>query len=709
MPRWLALLFAAVLAVWAVVALWIAPLVIADAHAGESLAVFNRIMAGQETTPLAEYLAAWRGIALRVTVALLAAGLLVHLVLPHVRDLPQLLRGSVAGLPATGVAGASLFAVWFGIIAGIAEAINGLVRHRIRHLPTGEVVSGELVWLVPVVAATTFVAIVLVLAGLDRLARSRQALLGLAAPLIVALGTYSFLRALGLGLAGYAVALFAIGLAVVTTRALSEHGPVMRSLVRRSTPLLALALALWAVAVPLWRTTRSARAVAARPAAPNGSPNVILLIWDTARAHNLSIHGYVRETTPALERLAAAGIVFESAFATSPWSLPSHAGMFTGRYPHELTVSFSAPLDDTHPTLGELLSDHGYATAGFTANLFYGSATYGIARGLSYYDDRPPISPSTVLHTWWLSRTVAQNIRLRGGNYENMLRRDAAHVNDALLRWIRRQGDRPFLAIVNHFDAHHPYLPPPPFDRAFTAEPARGVVTSTSQRITPELQHELITAYDACLRYLDHQLELLVEELRTLGKLDNTLIIVTSDHGEQFAEERPDLAGHALSLFPTVLHVPLVLYFPAQLPQNVRRGETVSIRDIPATVMDVVGLADRSPFPGTSLIRYVNGEATEAELAEPRLAATPRHRWASSFPQWPAARGDQFAIIDGHLQYILDGNGRDHLYDIAGDPFAQHNLASTASPLVDHYRAMLDSLIPVRDGQRRAVAVPSQR
>ena len=126
---------------------------------------------------------------------------------------------------------------------------------------------------------------------------------------------------------------------------------------------------------------------AGRPLPPANSPNVLLIVLDTVRADHLSLYGYERPTTPVLERLAKRGIRFDEARATAPWTLPSHASMFTGRWPHELGEKWMTPLRGNFPTLAEYLGDHGYATAGFVANVGYCSQETGLARGFTHYED----------------------------------------------------------------------------------------------------------------------------------------------------------------------------------------------------------------------------------------------------------------------------------------------------------------------------------
>ena len=129
------------------------------------------------------------------------------------------------------------------------------------------------------------------------------------------------------------------------------------------------------------------------PQADSGTPNVLLIVMDTVSAQHMSLYGYPRDTTPNLARLARKGVRFQHARSTAPWTLPSHASMFTGRWPHDLSVGYGQPLDASAPTLAESLRDRGYATGGFVANTLYCSAETGLNRGFIHYEDHE-LTPS---------------------------------------------------------------------------------------------------------------------------------------------------------------------------------------------------------------------------------------------------------------------------------------------------------------------------
>ena len=287
-----------------------------------------------------------------------------------------------------------------------------------------------------------------------------------------------------------------------------------------------------------------------------------------------------------------------------------------------------------------------------------------------------------------------------------MLRRRAQHVNGALLDWTSRHADRPFFAVVNHFDAHEPYLPPEPFNLAFSTTQPRYWFADEEPFLSVEVLSELKDAYDSSIRYLDHELSRLLRSLEESGELENTLIILTSDHGEEFGEHGVEHFGHARSAYAASLLVPLVVVYPPGIAQGVRVRDPVSIRDIPATVMDVLGAADSHPFPGISLARYANGTVTDRERAEPRLSTVAKHPWGDEDSKWPAASSDLFSIVDGDLHYIVHGKGEELLYDLSTDVFEQRNLVDSAelAPKLARLRFVLDSMVRSGDGSWRVRA-----
>lgn len=605
------------------------------------------------------------------------------------------IRRALQSLPQISAADLLTMACWSGIVFGLAEGVNAVIRRRIHHLPDGQYTWTELIWLPPLVAVAGLALLAIAAILVDRVLRTRGLLLRVASPLLIALSVFGLIRSLRPGIAGTAALVLALGCAVAFARLPATLLQRVRHGARWQLPLVMGALALWAVGVPRFKAYQEQRAREALPVAAQDVPNVLLIIWDTARALSLSLHGHTRKTTPELERFAKSGIVFEHAFATSSWSLPSHASIYTGRDAHEFNVGRDDPLDERYPTLAEALARYGFVTGGFTGNLFYGSSDFGLARGFSWYDAEAPMSAQKLASMWSITRRYIAPWRRWKGDHEEIVVRPASELTEKLLKWVDRRGSRPFFASVNYFEAHEPYLAPAPFSTAFS--PTRGRYWQGEQRPTdPALLRELEMAYETCILYVDHELGRLLASLRERGLLDNTLVIVTADHGEQFGDHGAHLFGHERSLYASVLRVPLVMVYPPRVPRGVRRGEVVSIRDIPATVVDALGLSAREHFPGISLLRYATGTVSDADAATPRLGHLRPSRFFTAELEWANRAQHRFSAASGTLHYLVNASGDEELYDFVQDPWETKDLAydGALAPALNRFRAMLDSAVP---------------
>jgi arylsulfatase A-like enzyme len=530
----------------------------------------------------------------------------------------------------------------------------------------------------------------------------------LALSLFVTLSVYSLIRSLRLGVAPIAAVALALGVATVVKRLLDKRPHVVRRRMIGAVPWMVGALLLYAIAIPIVRRTTERRALAALPPGPK-APNVLIVVWDAARHLDLSLYGYERQTTPNLDKFAAGGVVFERAFSTAPWTLPSHASMLTGRYPHEMTAGHRQPLDASFPMLSEALSARGYATGGFVGNLFFLQTDFGLARGFTTYDARPPFTLASVLSTWFLAKTTYEAIAAWRGDHGELVRRRASHVNDDLTAWIARRGDRPFFAFVNYFDAHEPYLPPAPFDTLFSSRSARYWHAELPRPYTPEELRQLRDTYDAGIRYMDFELQRLLDRLKEMGELDRTVVVVTADHGEEFGEHDPSLVAHSLTVHTTSTLVPMVVWYPPRLAGGLRLTAPVSLRDIPATVMDLTGAPDGHAFPGVSLARYA-GDSAVREAPTPRVAVVERKK-TGELPPWTANNGNMYSVIDSTHQYIVDAQKKEHLFNLTDDLWERNDLAGDPANegRLRRMRFLLDSLIAGADGTLRARAPATNR
>ena len=495
--------------------------------------------------------------------------------------------------------------LWFGLATGLVEVAILALEKRYLYPMMG--LSRDFVWMAPVAEMTLLLLPTLLLIFVGLLWRKIDLLrIVLFSCLLLA-----FLNLLMLvpRLHHVAALVLAAGLAIQTTRFVAAHVVAFEGLVRRTLVwMVGLVIAL-GLGVQGRQMLAERQALAQLPRAPANAPNVLLITLDTVRAPNLSLYGYSRSTTPQLEQFAKTGVVFERALSAAPWTLPSHASMFTGRWPHELSADYSTPLDATYPTLAEFLRARGYVTAGFVANYAYCGYETGLNRGFIYYDDYPR-SPGEIVSSSTLTRTIADNFRLRRliRNDEHINRKSAAQISDSVLGWLSPGSQKPFFVFINYFDAHDPYLPPEPFDKKFGPGRRLGKysplhhwlydkVVAHSNMGEQNIQEE-IDAYDGALAYLDHNLGLLFAELQKRKLMDNTLIIITSDHGEEFGEH--GLFDHGYSLYRPSVHVPLLISFPGHVPNDRRIQTPISLRDLSATIVDLLGVERDSPFPGRS-------------------------------------------------------------------------------------------------------------
>ena len=398
-----------------------------------------------------------------------------------------------------------------------------------------------------------------------------------------------------------------------------------------------------------------------------------------------------------LFRSAQRGVTFDRAISTAPWTTPSHAGMFTGHYPSECSTDWDRPLDNRYPTLAELLAKQGYATAGFVANTFGCGYETGLDRGFAHYEDYS-ISVGELLIGSSLLRSLAHSDSLRRwvGNHQVITRKPAAAINHDFLAWQQQQSSRPFFAFLNYLDAHEPYLPPAPFDSKFGISAHKDKYQARHdlrisfrygrEHLSPEETQAEIDDYDGAIAYLDQQIGLLLDELERRGALNNTLVVITSDHGESFGEHQD--FGHGNSLYMPLLHVPLLVFFPSQVPANQEVSDPVSLRDLPATILELAGVSGKTKAPGYSLACHWISELppgtvkTSAILSEVNVAPIRPGRYPTG------ASANMRSVLQEPLHYIRNANGREELYDIVKDPAEETNLLDEEElkPMIRQFR-----------------------
>jgi arylsulfatase A-like enzyme/predicted Zn-dependent protease len=342
------------------------------------------------------------------------------------------------------------------------------------------------------------------------------------------------------------------------------------------------------------------------------SPNLVLVTIDTLRADRVGAYGHASAETPALDRLAREGVLVEDAVVQVPQTRPSHVSIFTGRQPHEHGIrdNFSPPLDPRFPTLATRLRDAGYAAGGFIG-AYPVSRDSGLDRGFEVFDD-----PFT-------------GRRARSAREERSERR-AGEVVDAALVWLEKARP-PFFAWVHLFDPHHPYDPPAPYRQRFAKD-----------------------AYDGEVAYSDSQVARLLDWLDRSGRAAQTLVVVTSDHGEGLGDHGED--EHLFFVYDSTLKVPLLLRWPRELPAGARIGGQFRSVDLLPTLLELLGLP----------ALFTSGASRAAEVRAAR-AIPDNESYAESlyaqlhFGHAPlrALRGEGWKYIDAP---------RPELYHLRSDP-----------------------------------------
>ena len=319
------------------------------------------------------------------------------------------------------------------------------------------------------------------------------------------------------------------------------------------------------------------------------SPNIVLIVWDTARADHFSSYGYFRNTTPNLDQFAKRGVLFENAISPSSWTLPAMASVFTSLLPHQHGAGADA-LGNGPRTLAEILRLGGYETAGFNANSVYGVIPWGLARGFETHID----STRSMGYSLDATRIGRDFIEPHSEDWFHRSRfnqLNAHQLNEHVYRWFNHRSDRPFFLFLNYNDAHEPYEAPSSYNHLYGQESkqVKHLLHTTKPArlyLPPGERDGAIASYDNCLNYIDSQMGELLRFLERSPEWSNTYIIITSDHGEGFGEH--DTYTHAWNLYREVVHVPLIIAGPG-IPTGVRVTDIARTLQIFATVLDGQG------------------------------------------------------------------------------------------------------------------------
>jgi arylsulfatase A-like enzyme len=609
---------------------------------------------------------------------------------------------------------ALVLAAWFGLVGGMLDLGMIFLKRDFFHSSLYYDQGRNFRWVVPLANLVVMMAPALVVALVSWF---RPGLIArrTAAWLFATLAIWGpLLRA---PLYGMMTLLLAAGIARMVSRWFARGNSGFQRLARYSLPLLLAMIGTMAVVSSIEQTRKESRALAHLPAPPPGASNVILIVMDTVRASSLGLYGYARDTSPNLARWAKKGVRFDWALTPAPWTFPSHCSIMTGQWPSTLGALWQPTLNPAYPTLAEFLASRGYLTAGFAANTYWCSYESGMDRGFAHYEDYA-VTPRTILGSTLPGRWILENSLnphdYHGVKWIRSQSRDAAGINQSFLDWLSRekQRKRPFFAFLNYLDAHEPFLPPEEKGVHFGLRPqspgdSRMLLEfmDLDKLKASERDVELARdSYDNCIAALDRQVGALLDQLDQRDMLRDTLVIITSDHGEEFGEH--GVFNHGFSLYSNEVHVPLLIISRGAPPGH-SVSEPVSLRDLPATVVDLLGLDAGSTFPGGSVAAYwrrtpgagephVSKALSEVEI--PLVIGPERGRG-------PNQRGFTLSLVADGLHHLLDIRGVEELYDLAADPRELRDLRSDPgrNPALDRLRISLAELL--RDNRATSAVV----
>jgi arylsulfatase A-like enzyme/Flp pilus assembly protein TadD len=392
---------------------------------------------------------------------------------------------------------------------------------------------------------------------------------------------------------------------------------------------------------------------------PRQKHNLLLITLDTTRADRLGCYGYKAARTPVLDELARSGVICERAYTVAPLTLPAHTSLFTGLYPAETGIRTNGHgrLDDSIPTLAEILKRQGFDTAAFVAS-FVLDARFGLDRGFRKYDD-----------------DIAGE---RAGADDVHRDRPGAAVIDAALAWLGENRSAPFFCWVHLFDPHAPYL-------------------SHADQFQDEFSDR---PYDGEIAYVDQQIGRLMTFLKNRGIDSRTLVVIVGDHGEGLGEhvER----RHGLTLYDATMHVPLIFRDPEQLSAGRRVASSISIVDLSPTILDVLGFNDR---------RATTGKSMKAALLGKTAPPSPCYG-ATDDPFFRNGSAPLRSLLQDEWKYIR--TTRAELYDLKADPGERQNLAGSEPARLQAMEARMVELeaqmvarsgsnVPLNPAQRRAL------
>lgn len=416
-------------------------------------------------------------------------------------------------------------------------------------------------------------------------------------------------------------------------------------------------------------------------------PNVVIFMMDTQGSRNMSCYGYRLKTSPNIDRIAEEGALFLNHFVTSPWTLPSHASLFTGRYEsgHGAGAQHES-LEPGLPQMGEIFTRNGYRTLALCNNTWaYESGPNACYSPGSGFEEHIRYNQADY-------KAVDPYIPSSDPNFQD---KGSLKAIGLAKKWIddNKVGrETPFLMFINCLEPHDPYRPPEPFrsqflcGREYENPPEKWQAYATAGVVCPTFDDWAYQRmlYDASTATLDDRIGKLTQELKDRGLYDDTIFIVTGDHGDVIGEQVRYAYHSQNGVWDYTCKTPLVIRYPKAFKPGTRCDEMVQINDLFPTLMELCGIEDAeasASIQGESLLRAIEGPTREFALLEAQRSAHPMRRaWCESPAEEAEDLDVRFANVSykaartKRYKYIWVSNGNDMLFDIVKDPDERWNI-----------------------------------
>jgi arylsulfatase A-like enzyme len=472
---------------------------------------------------------------------------------------------------------------------------------------------------------------------------------------------------------------------------------------------------------------QGAQAAGSKTAEPaqEGPPNILIILWDTVRADRLGTYGNPRNTTPFIDRFSKQAAVFERAISPAMWTVPAHGSLFTGLAvaEHGATVSHRQ-LDKRFETMAERFGVNGYDTYAFSANPNLNPRSIGLVQGfdtveLSWSKDYRNAS-AQITAKKLIEGDISTEIspgRRSSTNRDEVFFNAAPVARRAFRRWLKNRGsEKPFLAYINMMEAHKPRVPLLKTREEVIGDQdiiEMGLKTSITEieqikymvglhEYSEEELEAILAVYDSSLRELDAATHGISEDLRAVGSLENTIVVLVSDHGEALGEH--GLFAHKYGLYDELVRVPLIIRYPRLIAPR-RYYHPVTTADLYPTLLDLTGIQRPDGLDNPSLLADVGPEAVYSEIA-----STNAFKYIKLKQKYPDVEIEPFLRTarmierDGY-KFIAYEDGSHELYRLAEDPKELNDLSGEEP---ERSRAMRDKLLEWFESHNRrkqAVAV----